>query len=58
MSIVLLGDSGIIVPANNKNYIQFKMLNKMKNSWLNYTNTRRMYDFYDLVHITYEDTKK
>jgi hypothetical protein len=52
------GDSGIIVPANNKNYIQFKMLNKMKNSWLNYTNTRRMYDFYDLVHITYEDTKK
>lgn len=50
-------EEGNMVHANNRNYPQFEMLNRMKADWMKYTNTRRMYDFYDLVHITYEDVK-
>ena len=43
-----------MVLANKKEYVEFKTMNLMKQSWLNYTNSKRVYDYYDLVDIKYQ----
>ena len=49
--------TGFVINANDVENPYYSDMQDMRNQWLNYNHSRKLYNYYDLVHLKYTEKK-